>query len=431
MLSWHFITRAQYDAAQAVDKTADKLFFLSDTKEIYRGTQLFTESVVLYTDEPTVKAVGRLYVNATTLEGKTWDGAAWHTVIKPVQASLTASDTANPVSGKAVADYVAAELAKVTGSGNLVAGVAYDKTTNKLTVTMADDTTSDLPLEGVAVDLVYDATTGKLNVKNASGTVIGTGINLALERFVSSATYDADAHKITLAFNDSDTPLEIDVADLVDTYTAKGSSTISMTVTGNEFTAEAILATGKGEGYDYSDNQLVKTDKGLYVAATDISGKVDKVSNATAGNIATLTAEGGVADGGVKVGGATLAEAPTASMLATEAAVAAIRTALTTAIDGKMAKVGTGHEDELLAADATGDAKASGVKVGGENFKDTPDATTAATELGVANYVAGKSVLKSDLATSATMATTSAAASDAKIPSEKAVVDALTWKTTV
>lgn len=55
----------------------------------------------------------------------------------------------------------------------------------------------------------------------------------------------------------------------------------------------------------------------------DLTGKMDKVTGATAGNIATLTAEGGVADSGKKVGGETLAASPDANTLATEKAVAA------------------------------------------------------------------------------------------------------------
>ena len=55
----------------------------------------------------------------------------------------------------------------------------------------------------------------------------------------------------------------------------------------------------------------------------DLTGKMDKVVGATAGNIATLTAEGGVADSGKKVGGEALSGTPDANTLATEKAVAA------------------------------------------------------------------------------------------------------------
>ena len=335
MLTWHYITRKEFDDAEAAVKTDDKLYFISDTREIYKGTKLFTESVSLVKEFPAGGgAVGRLYVNSTTLEGKIWTGTAWTPVIQPVQSKLTASDAAKPVSGKAVADYVTGEIAKVTGSKDLVTGVAYNADGNKLTVTMADTTTTDVPLTGTAVDLVYDAASGELKVKNAAGTALGTGVRLDLERFVKTATYDDTNKKIILSFNDESTPLEIEVGDLVDTYTAKNSTTVALTVTGNAFTAEAIVAGTAG-------NMLKKTDAGLFVAATDISGKIDKVADATENAVALLTADGQVADSRVKIGAAALATTASASTLATEAAVAAVRTALQTAINGKMAKVAT------------------------------------------------------------------------------------------
>lgn len=423
MLTWHYITRKAFDDAAEGTKTADKLYFISDTHEIYKGTQLFNESVTLVTEFPASGAAGRLYVDSTTLEGKIWNGTAWTPVIQPVQSTLSATDTAKPVSGKAVAGYVAAELAKVTGSKTLVAGVAYTQATNALTVTMADKSTTSVPLTGTAVDLTYDSKTGELKVKNASGTALGTGVKLDLERFVKEATYDKENKKIILSFNDESTPLEIEVGDLVDTYTAKSSTTVSLTVTGNEFTAEAIVSADEG-------NMLKKTANGLFVAATDVSGKIDKVADATANAVATLTADGQVADSKVKIGGAALAETTNASTLATEAAVAAVRTALQTAINGKMAKVAASKTDEVLIATADGNAAVSGVKIGGEAMKATKDASTLATEKAVETYVTGYAVAKTAIVANGKVAATVAAASDAKVASEKAFVDAMTWKTT-
>lgn len=424
MLTWHYITSEVYHAASADQKTADKLFFLSDTKEIYRGTQPFTEAVVLYDGtEPTAKAVGKLYINSSTLEGKVWNGTAWTTVIHPV-ATTVAADGTTAVSGKAVADYVSAEIAKVTGSGNLVADVAYTAADNKLVVTMADGTEDEITMENVAADLEYNATTGLLQVKNAQGVAIGTGINLDLERFVSEASYDHETGKITLQFNDNSDALEIDIGDLVDTYTAADSNTIRMTVTGNQFTAEAIVASTAG-------NLLQATENGLYVAPVDQSGKMDKDADAVAGNLAKFDANGNAIDAGLTAGGATLAAAPSASVLATEAAVAAVRTALEASIALKMDKVDAGHADEILLADAQGNAALSGVKVGGATLAATPDAATVATEAAVVAKVEGYAVAKTSVVAQGSMAASVAAASDEKVTSEKAVVDALTWKTTI
>lgn len=424
MITWHYITRTIFDAASVEEKTSNKLFFLSDTGEIYRGTQNFTESVILYTEEPTVKAVGKLYVNSNTLEGKVWNGSAWVTVIQPVQATMDSTNSNLPVSGKAVGDYVAEQIKSVTGSNGLVSKVGYTADTNALTVTMADGSSESVPMTNVAADLVYDKTTGLLQVKNAQGTTIGTGINLDLERFVSSAEYDAENKKIVLSFNDDGQPLEIEVGDLVDTYTGAVSETVNLTVTGNQFTAEVIVASTEG-------NLLQKTANGLYVAPVDLSGKMDKDTDAVQGNLAHFDANGNAVDAGVKVGGATLNAEPSTTTLATEAAVAAIRTALQTSIDGKMAKVETGKANELLVATADGNAQVSGVKVGGAVMAEAPDAATVATEAAVQTYVTGYAVAKTSVVANGSMAATVAAASDEKVTSEKAVVDMMTWKTTV
>lgn len=417
MLTWHYVTSAAYHAASMSDKTADKLFFLSDTKEIYRGTESFTESIILYSTKPDSPAVGKLYINQTTLEGSIWNGTAWTTVIKPVDSEVTAAGT-NPVSGKAVADYVADKISEVTGSDGLVAGVEYVAASQSIKVTMADGTDDTIQLTDLAVGLAYDSTTGALNVVDATGKTLGTAVNLDLERFIESASYDAAEHKIILNFNDDTEALEIPVGDLVDTYTAANSSTISLTVTGNEFKAEAIVAETAG-------NMLKATDSGLYVAATDISGKVDKVAKATANDIAVLTAEGGISDSGVKAGTSTLGNS--ATTLATEAAVQAVVATLNTSINAKMTKVGTGHTDEVIVADANGDASASGKKLGGESFNATPNATTLATEAGVKGYVDGYAVAKTNVVASID----AASASSVKVTSEKAIVDAMTWKTTI
>lgn len=427
MLTWHYVTSEAYNAAPAENKTDDKLFFLSDTKEIYRGTQSFTESVILYSgEEPTTKALGKLYVNETTLEGRIWTGSDWKPVIHPVQSVLSGEDTIKPVSGKAVADYVAAEIAKVTPSIESVKSISYNSGSNSFTVTMTDDSEDTITMENVAADLHYDKASGLLQVKNASGTTIGTGINLDLERFVSEASYDPETHQITLKFNDDSEPLAIDVGDLVDTYTAGDTSTIDMTISGNQFTAEVIVASAEG----YSDNILKKTDNGLYVAPIDLSGKMDKDTDAVSGNIATFDGTGNAVDSGKSIGGSTLA-GNSDLVLATEAAVAAIRDTLQAAIDAKMTKVGAGHDAEIIVASADGDASASGIKVGGESMKPVTDVNTVATEKAVETYVTNYAMAKENIVAQGSMSTSVDVASDTKVPSEKAVVEAMTWKTTI
>lgn len=454
MLTWHYVTSAEYKAAGPEAKTADKLFFLSDTKQIYRGTDLFTESVTLFTGkEPETPAVNRLYVNSATLEGKIYNGSAWQTVIQPVQATLDKADTSKPVSGKAVADHVAAEIVKIAGSGELVKDVGYTKESNTLVVTMADGkTVKNIPMENVGANLKYDKATGALQILNAAGVAIGGTVNLDLERFVKTAEYDPESHEIKLTFNDGETPLAIDVGDLVDTYTAGATETVTMAVVGNQFTAEVKIAADEG----HTDNLLKKTTGGLYVAPVDLSGKMDKVTPAADGNLAVLGTDGQAKDSGVKVGGAALDGTPSDKTLATEKAVDAIRTALQAAIDDKMAKMAAGTADEIVTSTADGEVKRSGLKAGTETLVGT-SATTLATEKAVKTALDALNVgSKMDKDTDAVAdnlakfdgsgnavdaglkagaaalaAETSTAASDKVLATEKAVVAALEWKTTV
>ena len=426
MLQWYFLSKSAYDAAKEAGKVTDEmLVFTEDTHEIFRGNTKFAEPCELVASYPTSgQAMGKLYINSTTLEGKIWNGTAWQTVIRPVADTVDASNTTQAVTGKAVADYVTEKIAEVTGSGNVVTGVAYEAATNTLKVTTGDGETESLPMTNVAATMSYDPSTGELKLLNAQGTALGSAINLDLERFVSEASYDEEEKTITLKFNDESDPLLINIGDLVDTYTAASGKGVSLTVTGNQFTAEAIVSADAG-------NQLKLTDNGLFVAAQDLSGKMDKDTDAVVGNIATFAADGNAVDGGIKAGGATLAESTDATTLATEAAVEAhvegVRSALAQSIAQKMTKVGTGKTGQVIRADANGDAEASGYTLGGETM--TGSATVLATEKGAQTYVQGYAVAKADIVGSAEFAAQADAASDDKVTSEKAVVDALTWKT--
>ena len=69
---------------------------------------------------------------------------------------------------------------------------------------------------------------------------------------------------------------------------------------------------------------------------SSIANKIDKVASATENNIAAFTANGGIKDSGMKAGGATLAETPNNTTLATEVAVNAAITAAVAVVDGKV-----------------------------------------------------------------------------------------------
>lgn len=404
MLNWYYVTKAQYKAAAT--HSADNLYFLSDTKEIYRGDDLFTQSVIMYTgDLPTTPAVGQLYINETTLEGKTYTGTAWKTVIKAVSDTVTADGT-NPVSGKAVAAYVADALKAAAAEAQAAfKEVSYSKTTNKLTFTSNDGKTHEVEIDNLPVDLTFDKSgtdgTGLLQLKDKAGNAIGTGVNLDLERFVKSGEYNADTKKITLYFDDKKTEkVEIDATALVDIYTGKATTTSTTTVSaGNEISVDVKIS-------DKTGNILKSDANGLYVDAVDQSAKMDKDADAVAGNLAKFDADGNAVDAGLKAGGAALAETTDATTLATEKAVEAAVSAEETRATAAEGKLNTAVQAAKKAAD---DAAAA----------VTAEETRATTAEG-----------KLDTAVKAAQKTADDEVTRAK-KAEQDLIDALTWKTTI
>lgn len=92
---------------------------------------------------------------------------------------------------------------------------------------------------------------------------------------------------------DSCTYSFLDMSALVDTYKAKATgkdASTTITVSGYEIEVKVNVSAAAG-------NALSLKADGLYV---DISGKADKVKNATAGNLATLDASGNLTDSGKK-----------------------------------------------------------------------------------------------------------------------------------
>lgn len=289
-MNWHIVTSAQYAAGTKYDT---HMYFLSDTHEIYRGEVPFTESIILYDELPVEGiALNRLYINSTTLEGKVHNGTEWKTVIAPVADAVVADGT-TPVSGKAVATYVADKIAEVTGSGDVVTGIEWDAENHILDVLKGGGSTESITFEGIGVSLTYDAATGNIQLLDAKGAAIGSAIKLDLERFVSSGEYDAENKQIILYFDaDKTESVTIPVGELVDTYTAEAlDNSMDLSVENNVVKGKVKISTASG-------NIITVNEDGLFVAATDISGKMDLVADAVEGNILIVDADGQAADSG-------------------------------------------------------------------------------------------------------------------------------------
>lgn len=484
MLSWHFVTAAEYYGAGSRD--AEKLYFLSDTHEIYKGDIPFTEAVIMVDDSTggfdtalgliTNPARRKIYLSQTTMEGRIYNGTSWQTVIRAVDTAVTNSSN-NLITSGAVATYVAAEIAKITGGEGFVKNITYTPGTATLAITGGEGEPS-IQLSGLGVSLKYTAETGAIQLQDVTGAPIGSAINIDLERFVSAAAYDSTKKEIVLAFTDvtkidtgasyqypdtmpaspaegtacratsegepkwyvyqssawteipaEETPLVIAVGDLVDTYTAANTDTITMTVSSNQFSANVKIDSTKGT------NLLTSSSNGLYVAPIDLSSYMALVEEATENHLASFDDAGQVKDAGVSVGGSTLAG--TAGLLATEqavqAAITALQSTLQGAIDGKIAKVASATENNVPTLTADGSLKDSGKAIGGATLAGSPTENTLATEAAVKAYAdsAIATATANMLETSDVKTTVESTDTDDTVPSSQAVVEALSWITTM
>ena len=297
LFNWYFIdTKAEF-VANIPSAENTNMYFIKDTKEIFRGNESFSGSVNLYTGELgsiVNPAVNKLYVNSDTLQGSIYNGTSWVTVIRPVSDTVT-TDGADPVSSKAVISYVTAALESFSTSKDTIKDVDWDSTDVSLTITKGDGSTEIIDFDGIGVSLSYAKETGALTLLDKAGTQLGDAIQLDLERFVKSGEYDVDNKNIILYFDDDKTEkVEIPVGELIDIYTAEGDNAIDLSVgTGNVIKGTIKISSTDG-------NAIEVKDDGLYVTPTDISGKIDKVDGAVEGNIATLAADGSLVDSGMQ-----------------------------------------------------------------------------------------------------------------------------------
>lgn len=394
MIKWIITNSTSFTGLAEKDNNA--LYFLQDTQEIYKGSTSFTQSVMMVSSFPEKGAQGKVYMHSTTLEGKVWTGSEWKTIIEQVAKSLADGVTENKaVSGEAVKTYVTQKVTEAVAN-KFVEGITYSKDTKELSYTIGDRETK-VGIEGFVTNAQYEGTTGKLTFSVQGGEAIE--INLPKDNFVQSGRYDDNTQEIILTLVDG-SEVKIPAGDLVDVYTFSSTNTIEMTETDGAVTAKVKVSAESG-------NQLEAKGDGLYVAATDISGKLDKVAGERADEIITAKADGTVKVSGIKAGNATLAEDANANTLATEAAVAAIRATLEGSISTKVAK-----SDITTSISAVGSA--SDTKVASEK------AVAQAIE-----KLNGDKVDKTDVIAEVSVDSNSAT----KVASEAAVIAAISWVT--
>lgn len=105
-------------------KDNDTLYFVSDEQRLYKGAAAYSGGIYEAVSEfPKAGKINTLYIKTSTGEVKYWNGTAYTQVVKPFATAVAAADNGSLPTSKAVADYVAAEIAKID-AGTLATDIA-------------------------------------------------------------------------------------------------------------------------------------------------------------------------------------------------------------------------------------------------------------------------------------------------------------------
>lgn len=436
MYQFHYLTSAQYTALAT--KNANALYFVSDTGKIYKGAEDYTNSVRVVAEFPaTGIAQGVLYVNSTTGEAKTYNGAAWTTVVRPYDTEVT-ENSANGVTsgavytaiGAAKTELNAAKISKLDAAAQnqVILGGATDntvvasgKTLGGATIatdaqTGAGDATK-LATEAGVVTFVNDAI-GDIDFTDYITNVTWTENTRTLNFFKDDDQTAAFSAQLTKVATDIDYDGSTGVITLKD---VAGTTLKTINIPLDNFV--------KDGHYDAATQSLVLEMQNGSEVSIPVSALIDIYYGGTT-NTASVTVS--------TVAGK---ETITVDVRVSAKAGNAIQTITTTGeeglyvdLSGKADKVASATAGDIAALDANGNLTDSGKAAGGATI--TPDAQTGdgdanklATEAGVVSYVGD---ILDDYIPTANIVTdlaTASAATDDNVASVPAIIEALSWHT--
>lgn len=163
---------AKYGALAAKD--AGTLYFLHDTKQIFKGAERFSGLVCQeVTADPVDAVVNTLYINTVDGSVKIFNGTALTTIVDGYVTAITGTGSATDrVSSKAVVDYVATKIGDLD-VGKLSTQVTANK--NDIATLKGDASTTGSVAKAVA-DAKTELTTEINKKANSATTLEGYGI---------------------------------------------------------------------------------------------------------------------------------------------------------------------------------------------------------------------------------------------------------------
>ena len=276
-VSFMYGTKQNYDALTTKD--VNTLYFLTDTLQLFKGSEEYTKTAKLVSSLPeTGQVQGCIYVKLPDFSMYIYNGVEFVQINKTYTTSIPASPTDDDVpTTKAVATYVTNKIADVVGGvGTFVTDVSYVPATGILSVAKGTDPVNTV-LTGVVNNPTYDATTRTIQLPVFGGDTLT--IALGKDAFVESGSYDSEKETIELVLTSGD-KVSIPVGSLIDIYTGIATSTATVTVSADNKISVNVKVSA------VANNAIVIEEDGLYVSVPDaytkaeVDAKVKAVSDA-------------------------------------------------------------------------------------------------------------------------------------------------------
>lgn len=295
-------------------KDNDTLYFVSDEQRLYKGAVAYSGGIFEAVSEfPESGNRNTLYIKTSTGEVKYWNGATYTQVVKPFATAITPADNGSLPTSKAVADYVAAEIAKID-AGTLAADIAALKKkdaehdtaiSTTLPAAIADAKKAGTDAAGAVTALetgkvatnTAEITKLKTGKADKADTLAGYGIGDAYTKEQTNSAISAAIAKAPHLKREIVEQLpEVGVADANTIYmvgTGKGSETSVykeyMLINGKF----ELLGDSKVDLTNYATKAEVKTAKSEAIS----TASADATSKANAAKSEAIEAAGTAADG--------------------------------------------------------------------------------------------------------------------------------------
>ena len=269
-VSFYYGTKANFNSLQT--KSADTLYFITDTLQLFKGEDEYTKQMEFASQLPVNGEArqGVLYVLASDFSAYRYTGSAYQKLFLGYAQQIPESSPThdNVPTTKAVADYVNAKIESITGvQGGYVQDVTYS---NGVLSVVKNSTETTTQLSGVAHDVTYDAKTQVLSIP-----MFGSSSNLEISftklSTISGGSYNAETQNLELTLANG-TTVEIPVGQLVDIYTGLATPSANVTVNQDKKISVDVRVSAT------ANNAITIEQDGLYVPLPDAYTKAQQDS---------------------------------------------------------------------------------------------------------------------------------------------------------